>query len=438
MYPNLYFALKDIFNIEPWGFTRYINSFGFFVSISFACAAITLFWELKRKKALGYFTPSTKTITIGEAPKPLDLLWQFIPGFLLGFKVLGLFLNKDQSINAQDYIFSMQGNVLMGLLLGGLLAGLRFWEVNKQKLDKPVTKTVQIWPQDRIGDYVVLAGVFGFLGAKIFHNLENIEATKRIIEQEGLKGLLAFDGLAFYGGLICAAAAILYYLYKKKISMRHFIDAVAPGLILAYAVGRIGCQVSGDGDWGFYNKAYMVDTANQQIVEAQPQVYDSVVKANSVYFDKHIKELGKIPVASFKKPGFLGFLPNWMFAYQYPNNVGNTGIPIAGCDQQDYCNYLPVPVFPTPFYETLMGLCIFALLWYLRKKITTPGVLFSLYLMFNGLERFLIEKIRVNDVYHIFGFTPSQAQVIAVVLFILGLGLFFFFKKTKPSKPLTT
>jgi prolipoprotein diacylglyceryltransferase len=128
----------------------------------------------------------------------------------------------------------------------------------------------------------------------------------------------------------------------------------------------------------------------------------------------------------FKKPAALSFLPNWMFAFDFPHNVNSEGVPIPGCEGGQYCNRLPLPVFPTAFYETLMGLLIFFALWMLRKRITIPGVIFSIYLVLNGFERFFIEKIRVNSVYHIFGIKSTQAELIAIILILLGvLGIIF-------------
>jgi prolipoprotein diacylglyceryltransferase len=93
---------------------------------------------------------------------------------------------------------------------------------------------------------VILAALLGFLGAKIFHNLENWnEFWKSPVE-----ALLSFSGLTFYGGLICATVAIIWYARKHRIAVRHLADSIAPALMLAYAIGRIGCQVAGDGDWG--------------------------------------------------------------------------------------------------------------------------------------------------------------------------------------------
>jgi prolipoprotein diacylglyceryltransferase len=63
------------------------------------------------------------------------------------------------------------------------------------------------------------------------------------------------------------------------------------------------------------------------------------------------------------------------------------------------------------------------LLWGIRKKIKIPGVIFGIYLILNGLERFVVEKIRVNTTYSIFGFHPTQAEIISFCLFIGGAAL---------------
>ena len=77
-----------------------------------------------------------------------------------------------------------------------------------------------------------------------------------------------------------------------------------------------------------------------------------------------------------------GLLPDWLFAYSYPHNVIDAlaGARIPGCDSSDYCNHLPIPVFPTPVYETLMCLGLFFILWAIRKRLKTPGNLFAIYL----------------------------------------------------------
>jgi prolipoprotein diacylglyceryltransferase len=85
---------------------------------------------------------------------------------------------------------------------------------------------------------------------------------------------------------------------------------------------------------------------------------------------------------------------------------------------------LPQPVFPTPVYETMMAVVIFIILWSLRKRIKIPGILFSIYLMFDGVERLLTEKIRVNARYDLLGMSVTQAEVISTLIFITGLALF--------------
>ena len=108
--------------------------------------------------------------------------------------------------------------------------------------------------------------------------------------------------------------------------------------------------------------------------------------------------------------------------------MNEAGEKIPGC-MGKFCHELPQGVYPTPFYETIMCLILFAILWSLRKKLKVPGTLFALYLMFNGIERFFIEKIRVNTTINLFGFQPTQAEVISILLFLTGLGLWIFLNR---------
>jgi phosphatidylglycerol---prolipoprotein diacylglyceryl transferase len=429
MYPNLYYAIRDIFGLEIESL-RFINSFGFFVAIAFLGAAFILSKELKRKEREGLLHATDVKITIGQPATATDLLLNFFLGFLLGFKFVGLFLAGDgAAADPQAFIFSAQGNWPVGIALGILFAGIKWWEKNKRKLAKPEERVIRVWPHDRVGDLVIYAALFGFLGAKIFHNLENWnEFWKSPIE-----ALLSFSGLTFYGGLICAALAIYFYARRHKIGFKHLCDSVAPGLMLAYAIGRIGCQVSGDGDWGILNSAY-VTTPQAQVVAATPEQFEQQLKYHSSYYTTEFgtPDLNEVPRKSFKAPSWL---PEWTVAYNYPHNVINNGMHIEGCTDKQYCKQLPVPVFPTPFYETVMGLILFTFLWLIRKRLVVPGTLFAVYLVVNGIERFLIERIRVNTTYSIGGFHPTQAQLISAALVIVGAGLFIYLQRRAKGNP---
>lgn len=425
MYPNLYYAFKDLFGIE-WKPLRFVNSFGFFVAIAFILAAIILVAELRRKTKQGLLQYTEMEITVGRPATASELLLNFFLGFLLGYKIIALLVMDSYATNdPQAFIFSTNGNWPLGIGLGLLFAGLKWWDRNKQKLAKPEKRTVRIWPHDRVGEITIIALVFGLIGAKLFDIFENWSAFLK----KPSDFLLSPSGLTFYGGLICAALAIWLYARRHKIAFWHLNDAAAPALMIAYAVGRIGCQVAGDGDWGIYNTAYMVNNDNK-IVVAAPGDFDQKKAAYAAYFHSEATDSsGSVPHASFKKPGALSFLPNWMFAYNYPHNVNSTGVPIAGCTEDKYCNQLPVPVFPTPFYETIASLLLFIVLWSVRKKLKVPGTLFALYLMMNGVERFFVEKIRVNTTISLFGFHPTQAEVISTLLFIAGLLLWITLRR---------
>jgi prolipoprotein diacylglyceryltransferase len=428
MYPNLYYVFDDFFGVKL-GFLRFVNSFGFFVAIAFLVAASLLGRELRRKSKEGHFRPTERKVVVGGPASTAELIVNFFVGFLFGYKILALFIiGADVVQDPQAYIFSGRGNFLLGLLAGSVFVLMKWRERKKQQLKSPEERVVRIWPHDRVGEITVLALIFGLLGAKLFDIFENwSDFLKRPADY-----IFSGGGLTFYGGLICAALAIIYYAWKNKFSVRHLADAVAPSLMIAYAIGRIGCQVAGDGDWGIYNTAYKVDAENK-IAVASPGDFQDTINAHSTFFLQHYGRLDSLPAGSYRKPAALSFLPDWLFGYHYPHNVNKMGVPIADCDT-GYCYRLAAPVFPTPFYETLMCTFLFFGLWLVRKSVRLPGALFSIYLIVNGLERFLIEKIRVNNRLSFLGLQPTQAEIISLGLVATGIILLvYLFKKSGPK-----
>ncbi len=320
--------------------------------------------------------------------------------------------------------------VAMGFIVGGAIMkkelkrkrelGYFKPEIVNQK-DKKTGKMVQqiFYPEDRVVDIIFIAAIAGFVGAKLFNAFETWED----FVSNPLGNLLSPAGLTFYGGLICATLALYIYSKKKKFSFKHLCDAAAPALLIAYGVGRLGCQMAGDGDWGIFNSAYVTE-ADGSLVAASPKAYDSIASKNAVYFQQSGFEQAQIPHKYIP----AGFLPRWMVAQNYKNNVNNDGIQILG-DDGEYNRVLPVAVFPTPIYETIACTLLFGLLWLIRRRIDVPLRMFGIYLILNGLERFFVEQIRVNYKYD-WGFIhPTQAEIIAVGLMLAGFALLIFMKK---------
>ena len=372
MYPTLGDLVKSLTGIDL-SFLYIFQMFGLMMAVAFLSAAYVLFKELARKEKQGLLQPIIRSTIVGTPATPFELVLNGIMGFLIGFKVIGIFFSLSIfTANPQAFVFSTQGSWIGGIAIAAFFAYSKYYEKKKQQLPEPKTESLQVYPSELVSEIVIYAAIFGLLGAKIFDNLEN----PSFFMEHPIEAMISFSGLTWYGGLILAAAAIIYYCIKNKIPVIHMADAMGPTLILGYAVGRIGCQLAGDGDWGINNTA--------------------------------------------PKPASLSFLPDWMWAYKFPHNVINEGVEIPNCIGR-HCYELPVAVYPTPFYEVIMCLFIFGVLWFLRKRITTAGLLFSIYLILNGIERFSIEQIRVNSQYHIFGFAPTQAEIIAVLMVLIGI-----------------
>jgi phosphatidylglycerol---prolipoprotein diacylglyceryl transferase len=206
-------------------------------------------------------------------------------------------------------------------------------------------------------DFTVLVVLSGFIGARIASIIE----VPREFLADPWAMIFSRQGFNFLGGLVLGALVGAWYARRRGLPIRVACDAFAPALMLAYALGRIGCQLSGDGDWG-------------------------------------------IAADMALKPGWV---PTWLWAQTYDHNIA--GVIIA-----------PPGVYPTPIYETLMCLALFGVLWAVRKHPFRPGWLFALYLLLCGLERLLIEPIRVNPRAHFLGIAATQAEMIAAAIAVLG------------------
>lgn len=379
MYPKISDLINDLLGTH---INLPIQSYGFMVALAFIAAGWVVYSELKRKHLQGLLPLTEKKTITGKPATPSELATSFIFGYFLGLKLFGMINNYSYfADHPQEYLLSWQGSHPGGVILGILSSVWTWYDKHKKRLPQPKTEILKLAPQQLTLNFLVIAAAFGILGAKLFDVIEHLDEFFR----DPLGTLFSFSGLAFYGGLIVAAFAVVVYARRNGIDWYHIADVAAPALMLAYAVGRIGCQLSGDGCWGIPNP--------------------------------------------YTKPEWLAFLPDWMWAFNYPHNIINEGIPIPDCSGA-HCFVLEQPVFPTPIYETLTCTIFFFILWALRKRLKYAGQLFSIYLILNGTERFLIEIIRVNQRYALTeNLALTQAQIIAIALIITGIVLFFHFRK---------
>ncbi|MCL5029786.1 MAG: prolipoprotein diacylglyceryl transferase [Bacteroidetes bacterium] len=252
-------------------------------------------------------------------------------------------------------------------------------------------------------EITLLAIIFGIIGSKALDLIENWDSFIA-------NPLIAFSpgGLTFYGGLILAIIAIAIYIRKKKIPFLVVADATSPSLILAYGIGRIGCQLAGDGDYGIPTSLpWGTNFANGTV---KPHY------ALSQFYADH--------------PA-LALRDNY---YQLKDQIVRTD------------NYGSVTKFdevirlhPAPIYEFILCGIIFLILWSLRKKYPADrssgwadGQLFMAYLIFAGVERLSIEFIRLNPLL-LFGL--SEAQLISIVLIIVGVIGFVYLAVNKDKLP---
>lgn len=405
MYPDLSYLLNDIFGTPLDNWTSVFKTFGLMLAMAFVACAWYVKTELKRKEEEGLLVARTKVVKIKGGIRYNEILSNSLVLGILGLKLP--YIVSNFAAFQQDpasVLISAKGNWLIGMLVFLGIAAYNYYLQKKEDL-KPGEKTIVVHPYQHTGDIIIAAAISGVIGSKVFSIIENLDA----FYADPVGQLISGNGLTIYGGLIFGAITVLYYIKKVGIKPVHMLDIGGPGILLGYAVGRMGCQLSGDGDWGI-------------VAAAQPEWW---------------------------------FFPDWLWSYNFPNNVNNDGVLMAGCDAaayaetfsdrtmatemrcqtacgMRYCHELEQEVYPTSIYEIIISFIGLGLLWMWRKRIKIAGMVFAIYLIFNGLERFFIETIRVNERYDYFGLNWSQAQFISIGFIVLGIaGVLYLLKYGK-------
>ena len=218
--------------------------------------------------------------------------------------------------------------------------------------------------RDLAADMLMGALIGGIIGAKIYYVLLNWERTA--LDPLGM--IFSRSGLVWYGGFLGGSAGVLWVLSRRSAPRGLGVDAIAPALPVAYAIGRLGCFLVGD-DYGR-------------------------------------------PTDSFVGIAFPNGLP--------PTTAGN--LRGFGADVDPAIPDTQVlAVHPTQLYETGLSLIIFLILWRLRRHGHVQGWLFALWLALAAVERFVVEIFRAKDDRFLGGFTLAQA--ISVLLFVAGVAL---------------
>ncbi len=210
------------------------------------------------------------------------------------------------------------------------------------------------YASDYIGDMVMGAVAGGIIGAKLWY-----------VALYGMDALFSREGLVWYGGFLGGTLGVILMGWWRKVPIRWTMHLMAPTMAAAYAVGRVGCYVVGD-DYG------------------RPSTLPWAVAFPE----------GAPPTTVAALRGFGSVLPESMA----PGTV--------------------LAVHPTQLYEVGMMLIVFAVLWRWRLSARGTGWLFGAYLVFGGIERFLVEILRAKDDRFFGPFTI--AQVTSIGLIVIG------------------
>jgi len=367
-----------------------VQTYGFFLALAFLVAGSILWVELKRKEKEGKLQTRLSIIQLNiKAGWPEIIIGASI-STLVGFKFFGiLFQYRSFLLNPQEYLLSGKGSYWAALAILLVSLGHSLYRNHTIGKKDPEWAEQIIHPAQHTWSILIVAILSALIGSKLFDIIDNFDS----FIQNPFHSIFSFSGLTFYGGLIVTVITLIWYMRVIRLDWKQVIDAAAPAVMIGYAVGRMGCHLSGDGCWGILNE--------------------------------------------LSKPGWLSWLPDWAWASQYPHNVIKEGIHIPGCIGSN-CSMLEKPVWPTSLYESFVSLISFGILWVSRKKLKAPVTLFGLFMILNGMERFLIEKIRVNHRFSFLGMHPTQAEIISFLLVISGCMVIWYFSKIHRRIPSET
>lgn len=220
-----------------------------------------------------------------------------------------------------------------------------------------------------------ITGLAGLVGSRLYHLLESPSA----FFADPWPQLFSTMGFAWFGAVIGGFLALLWLARRFRISWLLMLDIASPAAAIGYGIGRFGCLLSGDGDYG--------------------------------------------------KPTSWA----WPWGMSFPHGVYPTTV---ACVEQGWPSNCRV--YPTPIYEFLVAILIFWILWKVgRGAIRTrarAGTVFAWYLILSGVARFFVEFIRINPRHQWLFFDLTNAQAASLVSILAGAILFALVRNKRATR----
>ena len=169
--------------------------------------------------------------------------------------------------------------------------------------------------------YVMVAGISGIVGARIWYLVGDWERTR--LDLTG--ALFSSAGFTFYGGFIIAAIAVLFTAKRDGTKLSALCDALGPCLAVGYAIGRLGCQLSGDGDYGiptngFWGMSYstgVVPTLPGELVYPTP-LFESAIAVGVLYIVSQVEKSTQVLTAPMQRFGlYLALISIERFSVEF-------------------------------------------------------------------------------------------------------------------------
>ena len=186
--------------------------------------------------------------------------------------------------------------------------------------------------------YVLTGGIVGLLGARVWYIFTHWQDVK----DDLVGAIFSGAGFVFYGGFIFGSIALLILAKIDKVKIVSFLDSIGPTLALGYAIGRIGCQLSGDGDYGiptdgFWGMSYANGVVPTPIgIRAYPApVFESIMACGIFSFlfsiERKQKWLNK-PLSRFSVYLMLIAIERFLIEFIRRNKKFDIGFEIFGSE----------------------------------------------------------------------------------------------------------
>ena len=341
--------------------------------------------------------------------------------------------------------------VLLGIVFGVYIAHIRCRQVG---IDSEQVLTMMFW--------TVLAGI---IGARVFFVIQKFDNYSGLPPAEMIRSILDMTkgGLVVYGSLIGGFIVGSLILWRTKLPPLRVADAVAPGMVLGLAIGRIGCLMNGCCFGGICDP----ELPNIKFPPGSPPYMQQLMEGDLIGLTTRAEREGDesirrvvTAVAENSLASEFDIQANDVVSIYVPGSLVVRAVKSEGAEvepalktaiidreregqpTQEYTftiSQFPersIGVHPTQIYSSVNAFFLCAVLWFYFPYRRSDGEVFALMLILYSIARFILESIRTDEL-GAFGTPFTISQCVSMLIFTGGVILFFIARSRGPKWDVT-